>query len=108
MSVELIRNTKTDAPVTSGTATTSCPNCGHTVELQKNQGRTRGKTALVVTSMILSGIYLLNPDAGVFEFLPDVIPGIGNIDEGLATAILLGGVRYFGLDWLPFRLPNRR
>lgn len=105
MSVELIRNGKSDVAAAD---TTSCPNCGQAVEMSKNQGRTRGKTALVVVSMILSGIYLLNPDAGVLEFLPDVIPGIGNIDEGLATAVLLGGLRYFGLDWLPFRLSKRR
>lgn len=108
MSVELIRNSKSDVALADKTAATSCPNCGHTVEQSKNNGRTRGKTALVVTSMVLSGIYLLNPDAGVFEFLPDVIPGIGNIDEGLASAILLGGLRYFGFDWLPFKLTNRR
>ena len=71
-------------------------------------GRTRGKTLLVVIAMALSGIYLLNPDAGILEFLPDNLPGVGNLDEGLASAILFGGLRYFGLDWLPFRLPHAR
>lgn len=41
-------------------------------------------------------IYVLNPTLGVFEFLPDNLPGIGNLDEGVAFMLLWAGiVEYF-------------
>ena len=43
---------------------------------------------------LLSIIYLLNPTAGVFELLPDNIPFIGNVDEGLAAYILYSCIEY--------------
>lgn len=39
--------------------------------------------------LMLSLVYLINPGAGVFELLPDNIPGIGNLDEATAVAVLL-------------------
>ncbi len=56
------------------------------------------KTAFVSILGILSFIYLLNPTWGVFEILPDNLPLVGNIDEALAMAILLGALRYHGID----------
>ena len=47
---------------------------------------------------LLAAIYLLNPGAGVFEFIPDNIPLVGNLDEAGAIALLLSSLRYFGLD----------
>lgn len=38
-------------------------------------------------------LYLLNPGLGVFELIPDNIPGIGNLDEGAAVALLIYLVR---------------
>jgi len=43
---------------------------------------------------LLSIIYLLNPTAGVFELLPDNIPFVGNVDEGLAAYILYSCIEY--------------
>jgi hypothetical protein len=56
------------------------------------------KSAVVLITGILSVVYLLNFDAGIFEFLPDNIPLIGNLDEVLATTVLLNCLAYFGLD----------
>jgi len=53
------------------------------------------KTILVVILSLLSFIYLLNPTAGIFEFLPDNLPIIGNIDEGLAAFVIYSSVEYF-------------
>lgn len=47
---------------------------------------------------LLSLLYLFNPGAGVFEFLPDNIPLVGNVDEMTATMLLLSALGYFGID----------
>jgi len=47
---------------------------------------------------VLSVIYLLNPSLGVFEFLPDNIPFVGNIDEATVTVVLLWVLSQFGID----------
>ncbi|MBI1307015.1 MAG: DUF1232 domain-containing protein [Bacteroidetes bacterium] len=44
---------------------------------------------------VLSLIYLINPTAGIFELLPDNLPFVGNLDEGLAAFILYSAVEYF-------------
>ena len=56
------------------------------------------KSFLVAVAGILSFLYLLNPTFGVFELLPDNIPLVGNVDEATATMVLLGALRYFGMD----------
>jgi uncharacterized membrane protein YkvA (DUF1232 family) len=48
----------------------------------------------VLLLALLSIVYLLNPTAGVFELLPDNIPFIGNVDEGLAAYVLYSAVEY--------------
>lgn len=47
---------------------------------------------------LLSLLYLLNPGLGLFEFIPDNIPFVGNLDEATATFLLLSALAYFGLD----------
>ena len=56
------------------------------------------KNALVGLLGVMSVVYLLNPTAGVFEFLPDNLPVVGNLDEATATAILLASLAHFGFD----------
>ena len=38
------------------------------------------------------------PGFGVFEFIPDTFPFIGNLDEATATLLLLSTLAYFGID----------
>ncbi|MFV0416904.1 MAG: DUF1232 domain-containing protein [Chthoniobacterales bacterium] len=47
---------------------------------------------------LLSAAYLANIGAGFFEFLPDNLPVVGNIDEALATFLLLNSLAYFGIN----------
>ncbi len=47
---------------------------------------------------LLSLLYLLNPTAGLFELIPDVVPFVGNLDEATASMLLLSALRYFGWD----------
>jgi Protein of unknown function (DUF1232) len=57
------------------------------------------KDNVMIVIGVLCGIYLLNPTMGFFEFLPDRLPIIGNLDEAAATAGLLFVFRYFGFDF---------
>lgn len=60
------------------------------------------KNILVAAAGLLSLVYLLNPTAGVFEFIPDNFPIIGNLDEAVAVAIILATFRYYGIDLTSF------
>ncbi len=47
---------------------------------------------LVYTLAIFGLVYILNPGFGVFEFIPDNLPIIGNLDEGVAVMLILAGI----------------
>jgi hypothetical protein len=44
--------------------------------------------------IIVGLVYISNITAGIFELIPDNIPLVGNLDEGLAGALVAIGVRY--------------
>ncbi len=50
---------------------------------------------VVYTLAALGALYLLNPTAGILEFLPDNIPFIGNLDEGAAFMLVWAGLLEF-------------
>ena len=50
---------------------------------------------LVFSMAILGVIYVLNPTFGVFELIPDNLPFIGNLDEGVAYLLVLAGLVEF-------------
>lgn len=54
------------------------------------------KWAAIVLGLV-AGIYLLNLGFGVVELIPDNIPLFGQIDEIVATAILLWSLEKFGI-----------
>ena len=56
------------------------------------------KNAAVLGVGALAALYLLNPTAGVLEFIPDVLPIVGNLDEATAVSLLIGAARYYGVD----------
>lgn len=56
------------------------------------------KTLFILISGLLSALYLLNVGAGIVEIIPDNLPFVGNIDEFIASLILLNSLAYFGLD----------
>jgi hypothetical protein len=51
-------------------------------------------TLAAAGSVALGALVLLNPTAGVLELLPDNLPGVGNLDEAGAAALLIFGLRY--------------
>jgi len=59
-----------------------------------------------VIGLLLAGVYLANPGWGVLELLPDNLPGIGNIDEVVATTIFLTCLGRLGINVMP-RGPHR-
>ena len=61
---------------------------------QPERPRSCGGTLAATLGVLVGGIYLLNPTAGVLELIPDVAPGIGNLDEAGATALVIFGLRY--------------
>ena len=50
---------------------------------------------LVWAASLVGFVYILNPGMGVFELIPDNIPGIGNLDEGLAFLMVYYGIMEF-------------
>jgi len=47
---------------------------------------------LVLGLALLGLVYVLNPTFGIFELIPDNLPIIGNLDEGLAYFLMLLGL----------------
>jgi hypothetical protein len=56
---------------------------------------------LAWTTIILGSVYLINPTAGIFELLPDNLPGVGNLDEAAVLFIMYSAMLYLGI-----RLPE--
>jgi uncharacterized membrane protein YkvA (DUF1232 family) len=56
------------------------------------------KNILVFLIGMISLVYLINPTAGILEFIPDNLPIVGNLDEMAATTLLVASLRYFGVD----------
>ena len=47
---------------------------------------------LIYAAAALGLVYVINPTMGIFEFLPDNLPLIGNLDEGVAFLLIWFGV----------------
>ncbi|MDG2207033.1 MAG: DUF1232 domain-containing protein [Pirellulales bacterium] len=65
---------------------------------QVKSSRSKVGTILAVIIALLCFIYMANPTAGIVEILPDNLPVIGNVDEGLIMILLLGCLKYLGID----------
>lgn len=61
-----------------------------------------------ILGVILSLLYLSNPGLGFFEFIPDALPGVGNIDEVIATTILLSSLARLGIQIAPTATKSAR
>jgi len=60
--------------------------------------RSIGGTIVAVLIALFCVVYMLNPTAGFIEFIPDNLPFVGNVDEGLIMILLLACLKYLGLD----------
>lgn len=63
----------------------------------------RGVLVKVSAAMValVSAVYLSNPGFGVFELLPDNLPGVGNLDEAFFTTAFFASLAALGVN-LPF------
>jgi len=52
-------------------------------------------------TIILGSVYMINPTAGIFELLPDNLPGLGNLDEAAVLFLMYSAMLYLGM-----RLPE--
>ena len=52
--------------------------------------------ALAWATIVLGGLYVINPTAGIFELIPDMVPIVGNLDEAALMFLIFGAMRYLG------------
>lgn len=80
----------------------TCIGCGkpigHVDEANPDKSTQPKGTVFSVVIVCVCGLYLVNPTMGIFEFIPDTLPMIGNLDEAAATTGLLLGLSRLGLN----------
>jgi hypothetical protein len=57
--------------------------------------------AVALLGVLVSCVYLANLGAGIFLEIPDILPGIGNLDEVFFTTVLLASLAKLGAPILP-------
>ena len=67
-------------------------------KIENNEKKSPLKGILIILGGIIGLIYIINPGAGIIEIIPDAVPIIGNLDEAGATLLILGALRYIGVD----------
>ena len=60
-----------------------------------------------VVGLVLAGLYLANIGAGIFGEIPDIVPGVGNLDEFIASTIFLACLSRLGINILPNSAPRK-
>ncbi|MFZ9881487.1 MAG: hypothetical protein ACO3QC_08815 [Phycisphaerales bacterium] len=55
------------------------------------------RTTAACLVALFSGLYLLNPSLGIFEFMPDNLPVVGNLDEVFFTVAFLSALGSLGI-----------
>ena len=63
--------------------------------------------ALALLGVLVSCAYLANIGAGIFAEIPDIIPGLGNLDEVFFSGLLIVSLHKLGIQVIP-GLPNSR
>ena len=57
--------------------------------------------AIALGGVLVSCAYLSNLGAGVFGEVPDVIPGLGNLDEVFFSGLLILSLAKLGINVIP-------
>jgi len=64
--------------------------------------------AVALLGVLISCAYLANLGAGIFLEIPDILPGIGNLDEVFFTTVLLASLAKLGIPILPNPIQTSR
>jgi hypothetical protein len=56
---------------------------------------------LAIAGVVISCLYLANLGGGFLVEIPDVIPGVGNLDEVFFTTVLLASLAKLGISVVP-------
>ena len=56
---------------------------------------------VAIAGVVISCLYLANLGGGVLLEIPDIIPGLGNLDEVFFTTVLLASLAKLGIPLVP-------
>jgi len=56
---------------------------------------------VAIAGVVISCFYLANLGGGVLLEIPDIIPGLGNLDEVFFTTVLLASLAKLGIPLVP-------
>jgi hypothetical protein len=56
---------------------------------------------VALAGIVISCAYLANLGGGLFFEIPDVVPGLGNLDEVFFTTVLLASLAKLGIPLVP-------
>jgi hypothetical protein len=62
---------------------------------------TLASKAVALAGVVVSCAYLANLGGGLFLEIPDILPGVGNLDEVFFTTVLLASLAKLGIGVLP-------
>ena len=68
---------------------------------QPTSGPTLTSKLLALGGVLLSCAYLGNLGAGVIGEIPDVVPGLGNLDEVFFSGLLIVSLARLGINVIP-------
>src|SRR5262245_8899570 len=74
-------------PPSRGATGSASPLLGASSAVPQQRPRSCAGSLVAGLGVVFGAIYLLNPGWGVFELVPDYLPGIGNLDEAGAAAL---------------------
>lgn len=57
--------------------------------------------AVALAGVVVSCAYLANLGGGLFLEIPDILPGVGNLDEVFFTTVLLASLAKLGISVFP-------
>ena len=78
------------------------------VNSEKSPGRrsTVAGKLVAIAGVVISCLYLANLGGGFLLEIPDVIPGVGNLDEVFFTTVLLASLAKLGIPLVPNLKPR--
>ena len=62
---------------------------------------------LAIIGLAISGLFLANPGAGALFEIPDILPGVGNLDEVFFSGVFFYCLGMLGINIMPHRAPKQ-